>query len=157
MRPLWHLSPWSSHLGPCCAQSLASSPAKGHKAREPRHGSIWCETGLMKVQHGAKWVCTSAGWGANDGTAPWAAQRRDLCQGIWQLALCLAKRFRLDLSPECSLPGLPPLPVFGFSSPFPPHSDGLSVGLLDDKYLVLYLKMWAPGQGKGIENIAACS
>lgn len=75
--------------------------------------------------------------------------------GSW---LCASlSGLRLDLSPECSLPGLPPLAVFGLSSSFPPHSDGLLVGLLDDKYLVLYLKMWAPGQGKGIENIAACS
>lgn len=44
----------------------------------------------MKVQHGAKWVSTTAGWGANDKTAPWARCCCGyLCQGIWQLAECL--------------------------------------------------------------------
>lgn len=39
MRSLWHLSARRSHPGPCCAQTLASSPVKGHRLRSPDTGA----------------------------------------------------------------------------------------------------------------------
>lgn len=68
----------------------------------------------MKVQHGAKWVSSTAGWGANDGAAPWAhCGCRGLCQGIWQLAECLPVRVPLASLTMCSILA-PALPISGF-------------------------------------------
>ena len=90
LRP-WHLSERKAPIrAPCWLEMWPPPPTQGHTAPEPKHRTIWCESGLMKVQHGAKWVSTAAGWGANDRTAPWAhCCCWYLCQGIWQLAECL--------------------------------------------------------------------
>lgn len=90
LRP-WHLSERNAPIwAPRWVEMRPPPPTQGHTAPEPKHRTIWCESGLMKVQHGAKWVSTTAGWGANDKTAPWAhCCCWYLCQGIWQLAECL--------------------------------------------------------------------
>lgn len=71
LRP-WHLPERNAPI--CLPAELrrGCSPSPGPHSQEPKHETIWCESGLMKVQHGAKWVSTAAGWGANDKTAPWA-------------------------------------------------------------------------------------
>lgn len=120
LRP-WHLSERNAPIwAPRWAEMWLPPPVQGHTAQEPKHETIWCESGLMKVQHGAKWVSTTAGWGANDKTAPWARCCCGyLCQGIWQLAECLTCAIFYPIYPKnawCSL---------AFSLPF-----CVSLGLL---------------------------
>lgn len=67
-----------------------AAPSPGPHCSGANTQTIWCESGLMKVQHGAKWVSTTAGRGANDETAPRArCCRGDLCRayGSWRSAL----------------------------------------------------------------------
>lgn len=111
----WHLSERNAPIwAPRWAEMWLPPPIQGHTAPEPKHETIWCESGLMKVQHGAKWVSTTAGWGGNDKTAPWAhCCCWYLCQGIWQLAECLTCAISYLIYPEnmwCIL-------VFFFHSP----------------------------------------
>lgn len=98
----WHLSERNAPIwAPRGAEMRLPPPVQGHTAPEPKHETIWCESGLMKVQHGAKWVSTTAGWGANDKTAPWAhCCCWYLCQGIWQLAECLTCAISCRISPK---------------------------------------------------------
>lgn len=45
------------------------SPSVSQEPEIPARDAIWYKSIIMKVQHGAKWVSTSATWGANDKTA----------------------------------------------------------------------------------------
>lgn len=139
----WHLSGRIAPIwAPCRAEAGLPPPTRGHTAPEPKPGTIWCESGLMKVQHGAKWVSTTAGRGANDKPAPWArCCCRYLCQGIWQLAECLTCVISYRIFPEnvrCILASS--LPIFHLSSASSflalLCSDGLSVWLLSHKHFL---------------------
>lgn len=162
----WHLSERKAPIrAPCWLEMWPPPPTQGHTAPEPKHRTIWCESGLMKVQHGAKWVSTAAGWGANDKTAPWAhCCCWYLCQGIWQLAECLTCAISYQIYSENVL-----YSCFLSSSSislWPPlfltflYFDGLFVWLLGHKYffseeivklLFLYFKMWMEKKKNGRE------
>ena len=58
-----------SLLGLERGRSHSISPSVSQEPEIPARDAIWYKSIIMKVQHGAKWVSTSAARGANDKTA----------------------------------------------------------------------------------------
>lgn len=62
-------SPFSFLLGLERGRNHSISPSVSQEPEIPASDAIWYKSIIMKVQHGAKWISTSAARGANDKTA----------------------------------------------------------------------------------------
>lgn len=62
-------SPFSFLLGLESCRNHSISPSVSQEPEIPASDAIWYKSIIMKVQHGAKWISTSAARGANDKTA----------------------------------------------------------------------------------------